>query len=217
MYYLLYQQKEIIIITNIMNGVIYLMTNQIYDENNLYKIGFTQNIIQRKGIQLNSSPLPFYYKILVFSDDYKTFEKCLKNEIEQRNIKKENGEWINCSIEEILDVFYYVSTIVSNKGICYNGKRYVYKDNEFKEKKLPNCDLRLLGIKDGERIVCAENNEVFIVKNNSIIVEDKIMSLSTYMNTLYPRNTKTNEHRGQQYFKYKGKLISEIWDSLFNK
>jgi hypothetical protein len=200
-----------------MKGTFYVMTNSIYEEKNFFKIGFTQNIIERKGIHSNSSPIPFYYKVIIFSDEYELFEKEVKRKIIERGVKQGYGEWINCTFEELLDVIYDVAINVSNEGICYNKKRYVFKNNTFKETKLPNCDLKLLGIKDGTKIICKENNEEFIVKGNGILVNDDILPLSTYMNKYHPRTTKTNEHRGQQYFFYKNNLISEIWDSIFNK
>ena len=198
-------------------GIIYLMTSELYERESYYKIGISQNIYERNKIQLNSSPIKLYYKIIVFSSEYKDFEKELKKEINNLNIEKCNGEWIKCEFDVILNIFYKVAMNIQNFGVCVNGNRYVYENNNFIKKKLPNCNLKMLGIKDGDKIVCINNNESFEVKGNKILVNGSEMHMSKYMNLYFPRQSSTNEHRGQQYFKYKTKLISELWDNLFNQ
>lgn len=84
------------------------------------------------------------------------------------------------------------------------------------KKRKPNCQLRWLGINNGDEITCIIDNKTFYVRGNKIIVDKKtLMSLSKYMVTYHPRSTKTNEFRGTKFFTFKGRLISDLYDEFF--
>ena len=204
-------------------GIVYLFTNDLYLKEGLHKYGITINPIERKLIQSNSTPPshPFYDEIIIFSTSYKEIEKKLKKIFRDRNwidtgIKGENAgnEWIKHeNMDDIVEVYKSMLDFPATE-MCYKGKRYVIENNQKAEKKLPNCRLDFLGIKDGDKIKCTKNGKIFEVKNNGILVDGEIVTLSNYIMNNFPRSGKTNQHNGYQYFTYKNKSLYEVWQSL---
>lgn len=206
-------------------GSVYLFTNDLYEAEGIYKYGVTINPFERKRIQSNSTPPnhPFYDIVIIFSKAYKDIEKMLKEQFASLrwliSYNGENGgcEWIqHTDINEIVDIYKSVLLQFPDAELCYNGKRYIFENGNINEKKLPNCRLDFLGIKDGDKLKCSDGRE-FIVSNNKILCEGKEISLTCYMNTMHPREGTTNQHNGYQYFYFKGKLLYDMWQQLVNK
>lgn len=197
-------------------GIVYLLTNTIYEKENYFKIGITDNPFERLGIQKNSSPIDIYYKIVIFSKDYKKIEKWIGNKFEKIGIYGGGNEWVKEDFENILSIYKEALNNFADAELCYNGRRYVNEKGIIVEKKLPNCNLGLLGISNGKEIKCIVNGEIFIVKDNGIMVNGKPMSLTYYMNEFHKRNTQTNQHNGYQYFTYKNRTLYDMWQKIVN-
>lgn len=208
-------------------GIVYLMTNELYEREHLYKFGITINPFQRKRVQNNSAPpsYEFYDIVILFSKSYKKIEKQLADSfkdllVKNKNLKEENRgskEWIQGEEKEIVDIFKSMLKEFPDTEMCYQGKRITYKDGNFVNQKVPNCRLDLLGILDNDEIKLKENKEkTFKVKDNGILVDGKKMSLSDYIMKIKTRNGKTNQFNGYMYFVYKGykETLYEMWQSL---
>jgi hypothetical protein len=202
-------------------GIVYLLTNELYEREHIYKYGITINPFQRKRVQNNSVP-PVYalYDIIVmFSKSYKEIEKRLEGIFKEKSLileteESSSKEWIRAEEAEIVEIYKQMLSEFPGSEMCYQGKRYKYEDNEIKELKIPNCRLDFLGILDGDQIKCIADNKTFTVKGNGILVKGEEMSLSTYMKKEHPRKGLTNEHNGYQAFTYKGESIYEMWQHL---
>ena len=204
-------------------GIVYLLTNELYEREHIYKYGITINPFQRKRVQNNSVP-PVYalYDIIVlFSKSYKEIEKRLEGIFKEKNLileteESSSKEWIRAEEAEIVEIYKQMLSEFPGSEICYQGKRYKYEDNEIKELKIPNCRLDFLGILDGDQIKCIVDGKTFTVKGNGIIVAGEEMSLSNYMKKEHPRNGQTNEHNGYQSFTYKGdkETLYSMWQKL---
>lgn len=172
-------------------------------------------------MQNNSAP-PIYalYDIVVmFSKAYKEVEKRLAYIFNEKIflLKSEDSsskEWIRAEEKEIIEIYKQMLVEFPGSEMCYHGKRYKYEDGAIKELKVPNCRLDFLGILDGDRIKCTADGKSFIVKDNGILVNGEIMTLSNYMKAFHPREGKTNEHNGYQSFTYRGASIYKMWQSL---
>ena len=202
-------------------GVIYLFTNDCYEKENTYKYGISQNPFQRKMIQTNSTPPthPFYYKIVMFSPDYKKIENWLKKRFKSEGylLDGDGGkEWVKADFSNILNIYKDSLSHFSKETImCFGGKRYEYNNGTIEEhNRLPNCSLKLLGIPDGDEITCIKNGISFQVRKNNIVVSGSEMSLSNYMSKNYKRSGNTNEYNGYKYFTYKNYNLYDRWQSL---
>lgn len=207
-------------------GIVYLFTNDLYFKEGLHKFGVTINPIERKLVQSNSTPpsYPFYDEIIIFSTSYKEIERKLKEEFKDKNwILKGKGinagnEWIQHeNFEEIIEV--YKSMLSKYKfpaEMCYNGKRYMYEDDQIVEKKLPNCRLDFLGLRDGDKIVYEykRDKKIFEIKDNGILVNGEVVTLSSYVEKQLSKPGKANKFNGYRYFSYKNKNLYEAWQSL---
>ena len=221
-------------------GVAYLFTNDFLEKEGTYKYGITINPYQRKRTQSNSTPPshPFYDVVVMFSPQYKEIEKELKkrflekgffekldlnpipNPKKKKNQKHCGREWIKGDIADIVEIYKDMLKKFDETTMCYQGKGYRYKKEKqcIEEGMLPKCRLDLLGM-EGKKITCTKRNknnknETFKVEENKIKVADKSMTLADYMKTYHPRDSKTNEYDGYQYFKYKGVVIYDLWQSL---
>lgn len=204
-------------------GIVYLLTNELYEREHIYKYGITINPFQRKRVQNNSVP-PVYalYDIIVmFSKSYKEIEKRLEGIFKEKNLileteESSSKEWIRVGEAEIVEIYKQMLSEFPSSEMCYQGKRYKYEDNEIKELKIPNCRLDFLGILDGDQIKCIVDGKTFTVKGNGILVAGEEMSLSNYMKKEHPRNGQTNEHNGYQSFTYKGdkETLYSMWQKL---
>ena len=208
-------------------GIVYLFTNDLYAMEGLHKFGVTINPIERKLVQSNSTPPShaFYDEIIIFSTSYKAIEKKLKEEFKTKGWilsgkgKNAGNEWIrHDNLDEIVAVYKSILSKYefSSAEMCYQGKRYVNANNHIVEKKLPNCRLDFLGIRDGDKIKCDKIEQVFEVKNNGILVNGEVLTLSAYIETLLSKPGKTNKFNGYRYFSYKNKNLYETWQSLTN-
>lgn len=204
-------------------GIVYLLTNELYEREHIYKYGITINPFQRKRVQNNSVPPIFalYDIIVMFSKSYKEIEKRLGGIFKEKNLileteESSSKEWIRAEEAEIVEIYKQMLSEFPGSEMCYQGKRYKYKDNEIKELKIPNCRLDFLGILDGDQIKCIADGKTFTVKGNGIIVAGEEMSLSNYMKKEHPRNGQTNEHNGYQSFTYKGdkETLYSMWQKL---
>ena len=204
-------------------GIVYLLTNELYEREHIYKYGITINPFQRKRVQNNSVP-PVYalYDIIVmFSKSYKEIEKRLEGIFKEKSLileteESSSKEWIRAEEAEIVEIYKQMLSEFPSSEMCYQGKRYKYEDNEIKELKIPNCRLDFLGILDGDQIKCIVDGKTFTVKGNGILVAGEEMSLSNYMKKEHPRNGQTNEHNGYQSFTYKGdkETLYSMWQKL---
>jgi len=204
-------------------GIVYLLTNELYEREHIYKYGITINPFQRKRVQNNSVP-PVYalYDIIVmFSKSYKEIEKRLEGIFKEKSLileteESSSKEWIRAEEAEIVEIYKQMLSEFPGSEMCYQGKRYKYEDNEIKELKIPNCRLDFLGILDGDQIKCIVDGKTFTVKGNCILVAGEEMSLSNYMKKEHPRNGQTNEHNGYQSFTYKGdkETLYSMWQKL---
>ena len=204
-------------------GIVYLLTNELYEREHIYKYGITINPFQRKRVQNNSVP-PIYalYDIIVmFSKSYKEIEKRLEGIFKEKSLileteESSSKEWIRAEEAEIVEIYKQMLSEFPGSEMCYQGKRYKYEDNEIKELKIPNCRLDFLGILDGDQIKCIVDGKTFTVKGNGILVAGEEMSLSNYMKKEHPRNGQTNEHNGYQSFTYKGdkETLYSMWQKL---
>ena len=204
-------------------GIVYLLTNELYEREHIYKYGITINPFQRKRVQNNSVP-PVYalYDIIVmFSKSYKEIEKRLEGIFKEKSLileteESSSKEWIRAEEAEIVEIYKQMLSEFPGSEMCYQGKRYKYEDNEIKELKIPNCRLDFLGILDGDQIKCIVDGKTFTVKGNGILVAGEEMSLSNYMKKEHPRNGQTNEHNGYQSFTYKGdkETLYSMWQKL---
>ena len=200
-------------------GVVYLLTNSCYEKENTYKYGITINPFERKRIQKNSTPPthPFYYRIVMFSPDFKKIEKYLENRFKEKGFTLDGDggkEWVEGNFDEILKIFKEALPLFPKTEMCFGGKRYRFKNVAIESVKLPNCRLDLLGILDKDVIKCTENGESFVVHDNKIVVDGSEITLTSYMNKYHKRAGNTNEHNGYQYFTYKNILIYDLWQSL---
>ena len=210
-------------------GIVYLFTNELYERENMYKYGITINPFQRKRVQSNSTPptYPFYDRIVMFSKSYKDIEKRLKQEFNKRKIHlgdKEDGlisgqrggqEWIQEELSLVVEIVKDMLKEFPDAEMCYQGKRYKCNNETIEISRLPNCRLEFLGILDGDIIKCVDGNS-FEVKDNGILIEGKVTTLSAYIKTIKVREGNTNEFNGYMYFKYKGdkKTLFDMWQSL---
>ena len=204
-------------------GIVYLLTNELYEREHIYKYGITINPFQRKRVQNNSVP-PVYalYDIIVmFSKSYKEIEKRLEGIFKEKSLileteESSSKEWIRAEEAEIVEIYKQMLSEFPGSEMCYQGKRYKYEDNEIKELKIPNCRLDFLGILDGDQIKCIVDGKTFTVKGNGILVAGEEVSLSNYMKKEHPRNGQTNEHNGYQSFTYKGdkETLYSMWQKL---
>ena len=202
-------------------GIVYLFTNRLYEREHIYKYGITINPFQRKRVQNNSAPptCSLYDIIVMFSKSYKEIEKRLEKEFDKKKWRLESKEsssteWIQADNNEIVKIYRQMLIDFPGTEMCYQGKRYVFENEEIVEKKVPNCRLDLLGIFDGDIIKCKADGKAFTVKDNKINVDGEIMTLSDYMKKNHPRKGKTNEHNGYQSFTYKGDIIYTMWQDL---
>ncbi|MBO4488907.1 MAG: hypothetical protein J5741_04535 [Bacteroidales bacterium] len=86
-------------------GIVYLFTNSYLDRENTYKYGVTINPFERKRIQKNSTPptYPFYYRIIIFSTQYKKIEKWLGGKFQEKGyLLKGEGGWNRMDKSSIL-------------------------------------------------------------------------------------------------------------------
>lgn len=205
-------------------GIVYLFTNDLYENERTYKFGNTIDPFERNRVQKNSTPptYPFKYKIVVFSSFFKQIEKQLKNKFNQLGILLEGrgkgggSEWVQDDYQSILKVFKSVLLDFPDAVMCCNNKCYQIKNGNLETRPRPNCRLDILGILDGKKIKCTKNNKSFIVKDNGILVNGSVTSLSNYMTQNFQRKGKTNQYDGYKYFKYKGTVIYELWQKLVN-
>lgn len=207
-------------------GFVYLFTNDCYEKENTYKYGISINPFERNGIQKNSTPPthPFYYRLLVLSPDYIEIENWLEGQFKEHSILLYgNGggtEWVRAPFNEIIDIFKDALKAFPNPKtkMCYNGKSYQYIKEQIVSKKLPKCQLDLLGITNGEKIKCIKNNKYYVVQDNKILVDGctEPVPLSTFISQNFARNTGTNEHSGYQFFTYKNVKIFDLWQRLVN-
>jgi len=204
-------------------GIVYLFTNNLYIKEGWHKFGVTINPIERKLVQSNSTPPdhPFEDEIILFSTSYKEIENELRSEFSTRGWlhdgtgKNAGNEWIKHeNLDDIVEVYKSMLREYKSAEMCYNGKRYVLENDQIVEKKLPNCRLDFLGIRDGYKIKCEKDGKIFEVKDNGILVEGNVVTLSSYAQTHFPRSGKTNQHNGFQYFTYKKKILYNEWQSL---
>ncbi|MBP5456534.1 MAG: GIY-YIG nuclease family protein [Paludibacteraceae bacterium] len=207
-------------------GIDYLATNDLYLSENTHKFGSTMNPYERKGTQQNWIPPthPLFYEIILFSVRYKEIEKWLKKEFSKKGVRLDGGdggtEWVKMDLYAVFEMFKSALLMFpdSKAKLCFNGKAYSAVDGKIVESnRRPNFRLDILGIKDDERLKCTLNNEFFSVVGNSIRVGGKLYPLSRYVNEFFSRQGDTNEHCGSQYFEYKGKLVSELWQNLIGK
>lgn len=99
--------------------------------------------------------------------------------------------------------------------MCYNGKRYIYEEDQIVEKKLPNCRLDFLGLRDGDKIKCSKGDKkIFEIKDNGILVAGEVVTLSSYVERVLSKPGKANKFNGYRYFSYKNKNLYEAWQSL---
>lgn len=201
-------------------GIVYLFTNDLYEKENTYKFGNTKEPFRRNGVQKNSTPPthPFYKRIVIFSSFYIDIEKDVKKEFKTKGLllkgKGGGNEWIRGDYNLIVQVFKSVVLKYPDAIMCYDDKCFQLRDGYLRQRTRPNCRLDILGILNGDKITCIQNNKTFEVKNNKILVDGKLMTLSNYMKINYTRNGQTNQYDGYKYFKYKGKVIYELWQSL---
>ena len=203
-------------------GIVYLFTNDLYFKEGLHKYGVTINPIERKMVQSNSTPPThaFYDEIIIFSTSYKEIEKKLKEEFKTREwILQGKGinagnEWIqHDNFEEIVEVYMSMLSEFPSAEMCYNGKRYVNANGQIVEKKLPNCRLDFLGLRDGDKIKF-QGKQPFEVKNNGILVDGEVVTLSSYVEKQLSKLGQANKFNGYRYFWYKNKLLYDEWQSL---
>lgn len=210
-------------------GIVYLFTNELYERENMYKYGITINPFQRKRVQSNSTPptYPFYDRIVLFSKSYKNIESRLTQKFKDLDIlmhdkdknlfsgQKGGQEWVQAELSRLVGIFKEILVEYPDAEMCYQGKRYKSNNGTIEESRLPNCRLEFLGILDGDTIKCVDG-QTFEVKDNGILVNGEVMSLSDYMKKNHPREGKTNEFNGFMYFTYKGykKTLYDMWQSL---
>ena len=202
-------------------GIVYLITNELYEREHIYKYGITINPFQRKRVQNNSAPpiYPLYDIIVVFSKSYKDIEKRLAAIFDEKKLRLESEEsssteWVKADVNVIVEIYKQMLIEFPGSEMCYQGKRYVFENDKIVEKKVPNCRLDFLGILDGDIIKFKADGNAFTVQDNGIIVDGEKMTLSNYMKKKHPREGKTNEHNGFQSFTYKGESIYKMWQSL---
>lgn len=203
-------------------GIVYLLTSSLYEKENTYKYGITTNPRERKRTQENSTPPthPFYYPIVLFSSDYKQIEKYLEKRFKEEGflLYGDGGtEWIKAEVNDIFKIYEEALKLFPKSEMCFEGRRFRFRNGVIEKCKLPNCRLDMLGINDDDEVTCILDGRKFKVKDNKIMAGDTHISLTRYINEQYRRNGKTNEHNGYQYFKYKGNLISEMWRDLVGK
>ena len=210
-------------------GIVYLFTNELYERENMYKYGITINPFQRKRVQSNSTPptYPFYDRIVIFAKSYRGIEKSLKRKFHERDIlmhdkdkdlfsgQKGGHEWVKAELPTIVEIYKETLVEFPDAEMCYQGKRFKYNNDTIIESRLPNCRLEFLGILDGDTIKYIDGTP-FEVKDNGILVDGKVMSLSAYAKSQNVREGNTNEYNGFMYFTYKGykKTLYEMWQSL---
>ena len=85
-------------------------------------------------------------------------------------------------------------------------------------KKLPNCRLDFLGLRDGDKIVYEYNNDkkIIEIKDNGIFVDGEVVTLSSYVEKQLSKPGKANKFNGYRYFRYKNKPLYDEWQSLVN-
>ena len=209
-------------------GIVYLFTNKLYERENLYKYGITINPFQRKRVQSNSTPpiYPFYDRIVIFSKSYKDIESRLTRKFNEKRVHLDNDkdlfsgqkggqEWIRANLSDVVEIFKEILVEYPDSQMCYQGKRYKCINETIEESRLPNCRLEFLGILDGDIIKCI-NGQSFEVKDNGILVDGEVMTLSAYIKSIKMRDGNTNEFNGYMYFTYKGykKTLYDMWQSL---
>lgn len=211
-------------------GIVYLFTNKLYECENMYKYGITINPFQRKKVQSNSTPpkYPFYDRVLMFSKSYKEIENRLNNKFDKKKIlltdeeeglisgQKGGQEWVEADLSLIVDIFREILVEFPDAEMCYQGKRHKFEKGAIRVSRLPNCSLEFLGILDGDTIKCIKDGKSFQVKDNGILVDGEVMTLSNYMKKNYKREGNTNEYNGYMYFTYKKYNIYKMWQTLVN-
>ena len=207
-------------------GIVYLATNDLYLSENTHKFGSTINPYERKRIQQNWVPPthPLFYEITLFSVRYNEIEKWLKKEFSKKGALLEGGgggtEWVKMDLDTVFEMFKAALLMFpDNKAkLCFNGKAYSAVNGKIVEaSRRPNFRFDILGIKDNEILKCTLNGECFRVAGNNIRVGNSLITLTRYVNDTFSRQGNTNEHCGSQYFEYKGKLVSELWQNLIGK
>lgn len=208
-------------------GIVYLFSNDLLAKEGWYKYGITINPIERKMVQSNSTPPdhPFEDEIIIFSTHYKEIERQLGAEFEKREWKHSGkgknagNEWIqHNNLEDIVEIYKEMLKKFSGAEMCYNGARYIYENGKIVKKKLPNCRLDFLGIRDGDNIQFEKDGKslVFEVKDNGILVDGEPVTLSNYVEKQLSKPSNTNKFNGYRYFKYKNKILYNEWQSLVN-
>lgn len=200
-------------------GVVYLFTNSLYEAEDTYKYGISIQPFKRKQTQKNSTPPthPFYDRIVMFSSYYKEIEKWLGERLKTEGylLHGDGGrEWVKADFTVLLEIFKESLIEFPEAVLCHGGKGYRVIDGVIKEGMLPKCRLDLLRILDGYKIRCIKNRKMFEVRDNKIMVNGSLMTLSNYIKQNYPRGGKTNEHNGYEYFTYNGVKIYDMWQSL---
>lgn len=200
-------------------GIVYILTNLAMPD--LIKIGITgrEDLQARlKELYNTSVPLPFNCEYACKVKDFKNVESSLHFAFgkDRVNPKREFFRLAPERVKAILKLLSIedITEAVSNE--ISSGAEITEEEveNAAKTLKRPILNYNDIGIENGSKLNFKgdESKEVEVVSNRKVKFNDEIVSLTFATQSLL--NT-DNSVRPAYYWKYKGKLLSELYEEKY--
>ena len=185
-------------------GYIYIMTNPALI--NMVKIGYATDVEERRK-QLSTTALPYEYEVFAtYETEGNLEDKKLHQLIDDLNSDlrvSKNREFYVMTPEQAYRLLEAIAII---SGTTKKLKRVKQVHINMKR---PPIDFAKCGIPKGAELIYIEdpNIKVTVINNNKVKYKEELTSLSAIVKQLKGYNV-----AGPSYFKYNGKLITEIAD-----
>ena len=189
-------------------GFIYIMTNPALKD--MVKIGYAQNVEVRRK-QLSTTALPYEYEVYATYETSGNLEdKMLHKMIDQLNDDlrvSKNREFFVMTAQEAYELLEAIATISGTKEKLVLVKEKAHKKPD-QHVKRPKINFQKCGIPVGAELVFVDdpNVKVYVVDEHKVQWNEEITSLSAIAAEI----KKQKAIQGSAFFKYNGKLITQI-------
>lgn len=189
-------------------GYIYIMTNPALKD--MVKIGYAQNVEVRRK-QLSTTALPYEYEVYATYETSGNLEdKMLHKMIDQLNDDlrvSKNREFFVMTAQEAYELLEAIATISGTKEklSLAKGKEH---NKPVQHVKRPKINFKKCGIPVGAELIFVDdpNVKAYVVDEHKVQWNEEITSLSAIAAEI----KKQKAIQGSAFFRYNGKLITEI-------
>lgn len=190
-------------------GYIYLLKNEMFDEN-WHKIIVTPLPLDYTSLSRDNLPISYTIALTIKTIKYRELVTSIKGNFQ--TLSKVSDEYfLNVKMTELLDFINSLKDLIDDLQIDQGGLEPINK------KRRPRFRFSMVGIKSGEYITFIyTQTKVRVASDRKVEYKGNIYTLSELTRILIPDSMKntSGSYQGSKYFSYNGILLEDLRDEV---